>query len=66
MSDLNREVGEIHTKVDHLITLVEKQSDRVSTVENQVGNIRRFHAYIVGGFTAVGTGIGSMIHKFIP
>lgn len=65
MSSLDREVGEIHTKVDHLITLVEKQNGRVTKVEEQVSKIRRFQSYMIGIFTAIGTGTGALFHKFL-
>lgn len=60
---LDREIGEIHTKVDQLIGLVEKQNGRVGKLEEQVNGLRRWQAMIIGGFTAVGTGIGSLFTK---
>lgn len=63
MEEINREVGEIHTKVDHLIKLVEKQNSRVSTLEGEVSSLRRWQAAVVGGFTAIGTGIGAFLTK---
>ena len=61
---MEREVGEIHTKVDHLISLVEKQNGRVSKLEDQVSGIRRWQAYFIGLMTAAGTGVGTFIGKF--
>ena len=63
MDELNREVGEIHTKVDHLIGLVEKQNGRVTKLEEKVGGLRRWQAAIMGVFMAAGTGLGSLLHK---
>lgn len=61
---LEREVGEIHTKVDHLVNLMEKQNGRVTKLEDQVSGLRRWQAMIIGGFTAVGSGIGAIFTKF--
>jgi hypothetical protein len=58
------EVREIHTKVDHLVALVEKQNERVTKLEENVGSIRRWQAFVVGVFTAAGTGIGTIIGRF--
>lgn len=61
---IEREVGEIHTKVDHLIELVRKQNGRVTKLEDQVGTLRRWQALVIGAFAAAGTGIGATITKF--
>ena len=61
---LEREVGEIHTKVDHLVALVEKQNGRVGKLEGQVSILRRWQYFVVGAFTAAGTGLGAIISKF--
>ena len=60
---LEREVGEIHTKVDHLIDLVGKQNGRVVKLEDQVGTLRRWQALVIGAFAAAGTGLGAAISK---
>lgn len=60
---IEREVGEIHTKVDHLIVLVEKQNGRVSKLEDQVSGIRRWQAAVIGAVTAVSSGVGVAISK---
>jgi uncharacterized membrane protein len=61
---IEREVGEIHTKVDHLINMLGEQSDRVSELEADVNSLRRWQAYVIGIFTAVGAGVGGVVGKF--
>lgn len=65
MSDLNREVGEIHTKVDNIINLLEPMDDRLKKTENKVEALRRWQAWIIGIFTSAGAGVGATIHKII-
>ena len=61
---VERELGEIHTKVNNILELVEKQDGRVERLEEQVSTMRRWQAFVIGLFTTAGTGIGTLFGKF--
>lgn len=63
---IERELGELHTKVDHLIELVGKQNGRVGDLEEDVHGLRRWQSYIIGIFTAAGTGLGAALSRLFP
>lgn len=59
-----QEFGELIANVRTIKELVEKQNGRVSKLEDQVGAIRRWQAYIVGIGTAIGTSFGVILDRF--
>ena len=63
MNDLNREVGEIHTKVDNIIILLEPMQSRIQETETKIEALRRWQSWVIGVTATVGTGLGIVAHK---
>lgn len=60
---LEREVGEIHTKVNSILTMLESGKRDVEEIEDRVNKIEKWQHMIIGGFTAAGGAVGAVSTK---
>lgn len=62
---LEREIGEIHTKVDNIVKLLEKQNGRLAKVENKVVTLEKWQSLVLGAFATCGAIIGVFTEEVV-